>query len=253
MISIVIPTLNAEKYLYQTLDSILCQGYTGYEVIIVDGMSKDNTFLVARRFADRMNIFFHQISPTGQVDAINYGFTKAHGDIFAFLNADDVYLPGCFTAVNEVFRQADTPSWAYGKGMVIDKDAKVTRSLITSFKSLFWWTRNYRMLTWLCYISQPATFWRREFAERVGFFNPAYKYCFDYEWWLRAFKISRPGFINENLACWRAHPGSLSVKHTQLQINQAFKVSQLYSSSWVDRVVQQLVWAGVSIAYKFVA
>ena len=254
MISIVIPTLNAEKYLYQTLESILCQqDYKGYEVVIIDGNSVDGTFLIARRFADRMNIFFHQIPPTGQVDAINYGFAKAHGDILAFLNADDVYLPGCFSAVNEAFRQADTPMWIYGRGRVIDKEGKEARSLVTAFKSLFWKTRNYRLLTWLCYISQPATFWRRELWQRVGIFNPIYKYSFDYEWWLRAFKVSRPGFINKDLACWRAHPGSLSVKNTQLQVNQALEVSGPHALSRADKVVQKMVWAGVSVAYKFVA
>jgi glycosyltransferase involved in cell wall biosynthesis len=251
MISIIIPTLNSGKYLSFTLDSILKQTYKNYEVILVDGGSSDNTFEVARSFSDNMSIFFHRIVGSDQVSAINYGLSKAHGNIMTFINSDDVYDLDCLSLINDKFLD-DKIMWVYGQGNIIDEKGKQLKSIVTIFKSLFWSFNSYRILTWLCYIVQPTVFWRREVFDLAGVFNPKYRYCFDYEWWLRIRKIHKPMYIDKNLACWRTHSDSLSVKNTQLQVSEALEVCRPYAQCWIDKLMQKCVFWGVSIAYRIV-
>lgn len=252
MISIIIPTLNSGKYLSFTLDSILKQTYKNYEVILVDGGSSDDTFEIARNFSNNMSIFFHRVVGSDQVEAINYGLSKAHGDIMTFINSDDVYdRADCFSLIHDKFADNKT-MWIYGQGNIIDERGKQLKSIVTFFKSLFWSFNSYRMLTWLCYIVQPTVFWRREAFDVVGVFNSKYRYCFDYEWWLRIRKLYKPVYIDQKLACWRTHFDSLSVKNTQLQINESLEVCRIYAQNWMDKVVQKCVWFGVSVAYRMV-
>src|SRR5215210_2994897 len=101
-LSIVTPSFNQGRFLEQTILSVLTQDHTDIEYIIIDGGSTDESVEVIRRYEDRLAYWVSE-KDRGQAHAINKGLEKATGDVFAFINSDDTYLPGAFRAVVEYF------------------------------------------------------------------------------------------------------------------------------------------------------
>jgi glycosyltransferase involved in cell wall biosynthesis len=254
MISVVIPTLNAGKFLWQTLNSIFAQDYSDYEVIVIDSFSDDDTLRIVRESMLRFNavekekLKYVGMEREGQVAAINYGLGLAKGDILTYINYDDVYEKGVFRIVNAAF-SAYQCQWLYGKGEVIDTEGNPTRSLVTKFKSLWWKRNSQRVLSWFDYIVQPTVFFKRSLWEKVGAFNPEYKYCMDYDYWLRCFKVEAPYFVNMHLANWRAHSEAISVRNTNAQIDESLKINLSYAQSTWDIVIQNLIAWGEKVVY----
>lgn len=248
MISIIIPTLNAGKFLRQTLNSIFAQDYSSYQILVVDSFSDDDTLRIVKEYSlrfntvDRDKLRYFGMEREGQVAAINYGMSLASGDILTYINYDDVYYEkGCFKIVNASFNAHPENQWLYGRGGVINSDGMPTRSLVTQFKSLWWKRNSYRVLSWFDYIVQPTVFFKRSLWEKVGEFNPEYKYCFDYDYWLRCWKVSTPLFVDVHLANWRAHQDAISVKNTNAQIDESLRINLLHAQSTTDIVIQNMV------------
>ena len=247
MISIVIPSYNTGKFLKSTLDSILYQSERDFEVIVVDSHSTDGSLGLLNdyvgRFGGRMRV--ELMEREGQIKAINYGLSLVKGDILAYLNTDDTYMEGCFKRVAKAFED-EKVQWVYGKGFVIDENGKISRGIVTKFKSLWWGKGTKRILSWFDYISQPTVFWRRGIGLR---FKEEYLYCFDYDAWLRLWGYEgAPLFIDAHLANWRAHSEAISVKNTNAQIDESLRINLSHAQSWGDMVIQN----GVALAEKIV-
>jgi len=107
LVSIVTPCYNSGRFLEQTIESVLSQDYPRIEYLIVDGGSSDNTREIVQRYRERLQ--FHSEPDRGTADAINKGFRLSSGTIFAYLNADDIYLPGAVsTVVREFLEHEET-------------------------------------------------------------------------------------------------------------------------------------------------
>ena len=103
-ISIVTPSLNQGKFLEQTLKSVLDQDYPDLEYIVIDGGSTDDSVDIIKKYADRFAYWVSE-PDKGHYDAVNKGFKHATGDVFFFLNSDDMLVPGSLSVVKETFTE----------------------------------------------------------------------------------------------------------------------------------------------------
>jgi len=90
LVSIIIPSFNQGNFIEQTIKSILCQNYNNIEVIVVDGMSSDQTIEILNKYKNQIS-YIHE-PDSGQSDAINKGLKLAKGEIISWLNSDDLYV-----------------------------------------------------------------------------------------------------------------------------------------------------------------
>jgi glycosyltransferase involved in cell wall biosynthesis len=198
LVSIVTPSYNQGRFIRQSIDSVLGQSYRNIEYIVVDGNSTDETVSILSSYGSRLN----WISETdeGQADAINKGFARSKGEIRAYLNSDDVLLPGAVEKVVKHFQQHPGSDMVYGEGVFIDE---VGREVGTYPSADYSFAR----LMLDCCICQPAAFWRTRIVEKVGPFDARLNYAMDYDYWLR---IDRAGgridHLHETLAASRRYP-----------------------------------------------
>jgi glycosyltransferase involved in cell wall biosynthesis len=239
-ISVIIPNYNSGKYLGKCLDSVFRQTYQDFEVIVADGHSTDNSAEILKRFQKlRKNLKVVYRVSKGTSDNINAGMKLATGDVVGYLCADDAYEPNCLETVAEYFRKPEV-QWAYGKSKIIDGEGREIRRLITKAKEIFQKRYSYVALQCVDFIVQLTVFLRRQFYQQVGEYNVDLKYGMDYDYCLRAGRVSKPVFIDEYLANWRAHSESTSEKEHVAEAKQAFEIQKRYSKWWL-RSIQRKV------------
>jgi len=198
LISIVTPSFNQGRYLGETLDSVLGQGYASLEYIVMDGGSADQSVEVIRARQGRL-AFWRSQPDHGQAAAINEGFARAGGVIFGWLNSDDLHLSDTLhTVANMLAGYMDEAVVLYGScelfrdnGTLIERRSAVpfdlSRLQITDF------------------LDQPSVFFTRAAWERVGPLDESLHYAFDWEWFLRAAKVCRFIQCDQVLSRYRIH------------------------------------------------
>lgn len=221
LVSIVTPSFNAARFIEQTVQSVRTQDYPRIQHIVMDAGSADGTQDVLARLEHQSGRRFTWFSEkdNGAADAINRGFARSHGAIFAFLNADDVYLPGAVSAAVRAFEEAPDASVVYGGGIWIDEDGKQLGPYpIHDFDA--------RLLSRECFICQPASFIRRDAFENAGGLDPSLHLTFDYELWMRLARIHQFHRIDETLALSRMHGSNKSLGQREGVFKETFKILQ---------------------------
>lgn len=202
-LTIITPSLNQAQYLEQTILSVLQQNYAPLELIIVDGGSTDGSVEVIRRYEARLA---HWISEPdrGQAHAINKGLERATGDIVAFINSDDLYLPDAFATVAALFSERPDCEWLCGDTLMFGGDGHQQLIVADVPRSAA------HCLSWAYTAPQPGMFWRRHLLD-AGF-DERWRYCFDHELYVR---LLLDGHRCEHLplpiAAYRLHAGSKTV------------------------------------------
>lgn len=243
-LSIVTPSLNQGHFIEQTILSVLDQGYPGLEYIVVDGGSTDGTLEILHHYGDRLK--WNSSPDHSQGEAINKGLLKASGQIVAYLNSDDLYLPGALEQVGRFFAANPQAAWLTGYCRNIDGQGQEIRRLIRLYKNLWLRLWDYRALLVLNYIAQPATFWRREVMEQVGYLDEGLHYTLDYEYWLRIGRLHSLYVLHTDLAAFRVHSSSKSGTTARKQFDEELLVSQRYARGlpvWLHRIHRSLVVA----------
>jgi glycosyltransferase involved in cell wall biosynthesis len=179
LVSIVVPTLNQGSFIEQTLLSIMGQGWPRLEVIVIDGGSTDQTAAVVRSFGSAITHFVSE-PDRGQAEAINKGMRLAKGDVLAWLNSDDYYLPGAIAHAVRKLADVREPRLVYGSCLLVWEGTEKAR--LAQARVPF----DREALTTCDYIYQPSAFWTRELWERTGELNDALHFVMDWDWWLRA-------------------------------------------------------------------
>jgi glycosyltransferase involved in cell wall biosynthesis len=176
-ISIVVPSLNYGHYLQATLDSLLDQRYPELELIVADGGSEDETLELLEREGDRL-AHVHGGPDSGQAAAINKGLDGSSGEILAWINADDLLLPGALAHVARYFDRNPDVDLVYGNRVLIDERGRDVGVWVTPRHGL-------DSLRWFDFIPQETAFWRRDIWERVGGIDTSFDYGFDWDLFLR--------------------------------------------------------------------
>lgn len=197
-IAIVTPSYRHAHFLPATIDSVLSQNYPNLEYIVQDGGSQDGTREILESYGQR--IAWNSAADGGQTDAINKGFAVVSGDIMAYLNSDDVLLPGTLHYVAHAFEKYPEADFVYGNRIVIDETGKDTARMVLP-------PHDSEAIKWADYIPQETMFWRRSVWERLGAFDTTFQFAMDWDFILRAqaagFRFKRlPRF----LGCFRVYP-----------------------------------------------
>jgi len=198
LVSIVTPSFNQKRFLEETILSVLGQDYKRIEYIIVDGGSTDGSAEVIKRYADRLAWWVSE-PDGGQTDAINKGFFHATGDIFAWLNSDDAYLPHTVAEAVEFLRAHPEVAMVYGDANFIDE----TGLVIGRFPAR---QTDYRRLRrGYVHIPQQATFFRGTLWRQVGPLDPSFYFAMDYDLWVRLARLAPLHYHPRLWANFRLH------------------------------------------------
>ena len=214
-ISVVTPSYNQGQFLEQTIQSVLDQDYPNLEYIIMDGGSTDSSVDIIKRYEDGLAYWVSE-PDEGQPDAINRGFRIATGDILAWLNSDDVYLPGALSRVATYFQAHPEIGCTSGDIVMIDQAGETLYSRkVIPFQ--------FRMALYgACMVPQPSTFWTKEAWEKAGGVDPGVHYQTDFDFFLRmASQGVKFGIIRELLAAFRLHATSKTVSEYTGRVAQA--------------------------------
>jgi glycosyltransferase involved in cell wall biosynthesis len=176
LVSIVTPSFNMARFLGETIESVLSQDYSNIEYLVMDGGSTDGTVDLLKKYDSRLRWVSER--DDGQADAVNRGFGLCKGEIFTFLNADDVYYPGAVSAAVAAFEKNPEAGVVYGDAWYTAEDGSVIRRYPVE-------PYNYDLLGHLCYICQPASFIRSSAFKEVNGLNAALHLTLDYDLWLR--------------------------------------------------------------------
>ncbi len=203
LISVVTPSLNQGAFIEKTILSVIEQDYPRIEYIIMDGGSTDDSVQIIRKYESK--IAYWQSQPDkGQSAAINDGIKRATGDIIAYINSDDWYLPGAFRTVVDVLKKSDA-LWLGSTGVNVDPDTGAETDIVpvpplddrAKLVAIPWG------------LHQSGCFWRRQLFEQIGFFREELHCVFDTEFLVRSVvKGFAPVLITEPTAGRLVQKGS---------------------------------------------
>ncbi len=204
LVSIVTPSFNQMRFLEATMQSVLSQDYTNLEYIVVDGGSTDGSLEIIRRYESRLAWWVSE-HDQGQTDAINKGMAHAHGEILAWLNSDDTYLPGTVTSAVNCLRTAPRVGAVYGDANYIDEAGRV----IGRFPAA---QTDYRRLRQgYVHIPQQAAFFRGDLWRQVGPLDPTYYFAMDYDLWVRIAARAELKYVRQTWANFRLHSAGKTI------------------------------------------
>lgn len=220
--SIITPVLNGEKFIAETIESIISQaGDFEIEYIIMDGASTDSTVEIVAAFekslkngtypvrCKRISLRLISEKDSGIFSAINKGFSLATGDIYAWLGSDDTYLPGALNTIAKTFVKYKQVKWLTGINSTIDESSRLMEVNPSYVYNQEWirlgiYGRN------AYFIHEDSVFWRAELWEKTGPIDVTLRYAGDYYLWLKFAKLTQLYSLNKRVSCFRKRSGQLS-------------------------------------------
>jgi len=181
-LSIIIPSYNQGRFIGRTLDSIISQGDSDCEIILMDGGSTDDTMTVVERYRDKLAVVVSQ-KDGGQSDALQKGYALSSGDYIGWQNSDDVYLPGAFSQFRALLAAdqaaCNVADIYFGNQVVMGPEDQVLYGKIFGpFQ-----------LDYLLYagwnITNQSSFFSRKKIQEIGGFDASLQYAMDFDFYVR--------------------------------------------------------------------
>jgi glycosyltransferase involved in cell wall biosynthesis len=191
------PSFNQTDFLTAALDSVL--SYQGdLELIVMDGGSTDGSVELLERYGPRLT-YWHSAPDAGQAAAINAGFERARGEIFCWLNSDDMYVPGALTRVVAAAGESPRRFFRYGSSIHLREQPVVEVALAPAHADV-----EDRILH-EAIVVQPSAFWSRDVWESTGPLDESLHFAFDWEWFIRARANADFQWVDEVYSIYRLH------------------------------------------------
>jgi glycosyltransferase involved in cell wall biosynthesis len=237
VISIVTPSFNQAAFLEETIDSVLSQNYSRLEYVVIDGGSTDGSADIIERHAKRLHYWVSE-QDAGHAAALNKGFARTSGEIMAWINSDDKYLPWTFEVVAEIFAEFPQINWISGfpsgwssRGFLTDAQ-RLPKNIYDYLLGNYQW------------IQQESVFWRRSLWDKAGAtINADYRLMVDGELWTRFFLHDELYSVDCILGGYRKHATNRAKDHRAeclLEMERAIAAMRQRCSPAVLRTVAQL-------------
>jgi glycosyltransferase involved in cell wall biosynthesis len=186
------------------------------EYIVIDGASTDGSVGIIKKYADKLK-HWESVKDNGQAEAINKGFARATGEIVAWLNSDDYYLPGTISAAVKVFEENPDVVLVYANMLAVDENGKTFNTL------------NYKQLTLedlMCFqiIGQPSVFMRRSALQKTSGLDLAFHFLLDHLLWIKIAKQGKILHINQTWSAARYHAEAKNVAKAAEFGREAFRI-----------------------------
>jgi glycosyltransferase involved in cell wall biosynthesis len=213
-ITIITPSYNQAQYIEQTICSILEQGYTNLEYIIIDGGSSDGSVEIIKKYESQITYWVSE-KDRGQSHAINKGLAHATGEIFNWINSDDYLEPGALFHIAECFQNNPEVKAVGGYCRLFNNQtpfsiiSRIGRDGTTEENIIHYW------------MNQPSTFFKTEIIKEFGGVNETLHYCMDLELWFRflaKYSIQNIYLSRHLLSHFRHHDDSKTEKVNELFI-----------------------------------
>lgn len=255
-ISIVTPSFNQGAFLEDTLRSVLDQKYPNLEYLVIDGGSTDNSVDIIQRYADQLTYWVSE-KDRGQNHALNKGFARATGDILAYLNSDDKYLPWTFDTVARIFSDAPQVEWLTSQTpMMWDEQGRAIEAYQATRHARTWFYRGWTLgnhavgkgaMLQTGWIQQEGTFWTRGLWERAGArMAEDFYMAGDFELWARFWQHANLTTTVIPLAGYRKHKTNKTTDDEYAQI--CYKVLARYPNESIRNPL--VLWLAEQL-YKF--
>ena len=239
-ISIITPSYNQVQYLEDTIRSVLSQGYPNLEYIIIDGGSTDGSVDIIRKYEEYLHYWVSE-PDSGHGNALNKGFAKATGDVMAWINSDDKYMPWTLSTVGEIFATRPDVHWIVGHSGFWDLHGRLI-NMITQYKNVY----DYLMGEYR-WIQQESVFFSKSLWQRAGGnINENYTLMVDGELWCRFFQYDELWRVPVVLSGYRSHGDNRAVENwDEVHIQMRKAIEELRSSlpsdilltvKWLERL-----------------
>ncbi|MEZ2129474.1 MULTISPECIES: glycosyltransferase family 2 protein [unclassified Sinorhizobium] len=198
-ISVVTPSFNQAPFVVTTLSSVVGQNYPRLQYVVQDAQSGDGTGEILERYR-QSGVDIRIEADNGQTDALNRGFARSSGEIMAYLNSDDFWLPGTLGLVGRYFRDHPSADVIYGNRLIVDEhDREVGRWVLPDHDE--------DVLRLVDYVPQETMFWRRAIWERAGGrFDTRFRFAMDWDLILRFMEAGAEfHHVPELFAVFRVH------------------------------------------------
>ena len=217
-VSIITPSFNQAQYLEETMRSVLEQGYPNLEYIVVDGGSTDGSVEIIQKYADRLAWWVSE-KDNGQAEAINKGFARATGEIVAWINSDDYYLPGAIAEAVRALEEQPECGMVFGDVVSIDGTGQPVNVMTYGDWGL-------EGLMQFNIVGQPGVFMRRAVLERAGYLDLSYHFMLDHHLWLRVAQQALICYVPSQWAAARFHAGAKNVAQAAKFGQEAKRIAQ---------------------------
>jgi glycosyltransferase involved in cell wall biosynthesis len=246
-ISIITPSFNQLEFIEETIRSVLLQAYPNLEYLIIDGGSSDGSVDIIRKYEHHLSYWISE-PDRGQAHAINKALARATGSIIAYLNSDDLYLPGALHRVADYLSARRDVDLIHGRCRYIDVSGTTIGEQfgnISTYADILdlwevWWRKRQFV--------QPEVFWTKRISDKVGLFREDLRWVMDYEYWLRIIQAGgHVGRMDGELACFRFQPNQKSTQPERtadelLQVVRPFIWSNGSSISRLQRIELKGKW-----------
>jgi glycosyltransferase involved in cell wall biosynthesis len=236
-ISVVTPSFEQGRFLERTIYSVVGQRYPRLEYVVQDGGSSDRTLDVLQRFDPLVTRWVSE-ADDGQADAINRGFRDTTGELMAWVNSDDLLLPGSLAYVARYFVEHPDVDVVYGHRLTIDEDDRLIGTWITP-------RHDDRVLTLADFVPQETVFWRRRVWEAAGgCVDPSFEYALDWDLLLRfrdaGAQIAR---VPRFLGAFRVHDEQKTTASHEVGLAECARLrTRVHGRDFTDEEIFRRTW-----------